>query len=47
MADVQAQKHILFGMQIAAIVPIKRRKTEVLAPLDFPEYGICNDKIII
>ena len=47
MADVQAQKHLLFRMQIAAIEQINRQETRVLTPLDFPEYGFCNDKIII
>ena len=47
MADVQAQKHLSFRMQIAAIALINRRETGVLTPLDFPEYGFCNYKIII
>ena len=47
MAGVQAQKHLLFRMQKAAIEQINRQETRVLTPLDFPEYGFCNDKIII
>ena len=36
MADGQAQKHLLFCMQKAAIAQINRRETGVLIQLDFP-----------
>ena len=43
MADGQAQKHLLFRMQIAAITRNNRQETGVR---NFPEYGFCNDKTL-